>query len=173
MNEISSRSKNPAAAARIAIAPLDDVSTFTSVLNKRSSNIDSLLVDSSELAHKLNMQADRLDNILKNVENFTGNGKNGFMTDLSEAAKSVRTLADSLNHTAPGTLKDYQSLASDARRSISEIERVARSRTLPRAQRAQMIDALSRMRAAELKEIFAVRHPLSTILTPLQVPPHA
>lgn len=28
MNEISSRSKNPVAAARIAIAPLDDVSTF-------------------------------------------------------------------------------------------------------------------------------------------------
>jgi len=28
MNEVSSRTKNPAAAARIAIAPLDDVSTF-------------------------------------------------------------------------------------------------------------------------------------------------
>ncbi|AGK57029.1 hypothetical protein HYPDE_26743 [Hyphomicrobium denitrificans 1NES1] len=54
-----------------------------------------------------------------------------------------------------------------------EIERVARSRALPRAQRAQMIDALSRMRAAELRDIFAARHPLSAILTPLQSPPHA
>lgn len=107
---------------------MDDVSTFTGVLNKRSGNIDTLLVDASELARKLNGQADRLDGILKNVENFTGgNDKTGFMTDMSEAAKSVRALADSLNRSAPGTLKDYQQLASDARRAVSEIERVARN----------------------------------------------
>jgi phospholipid/cholesterol/gamma-HCH transport system substrate-binding protein len=107
---------------------VDDVSTFTAVLNKRSGNIDTLLVDASELAHKLNGQADRLDGILKNVENFTGgNDKSGFMTDLSEAAKSVRALADNLNRTAPGTLKDYQQLAGDARRAVAEIERVARN----------------------------------------------
>lgn len=106
---------------------VDDISTFTGVLSKRSGNIDTLLVDSSELAHKLNAQADRLDGILKNVEEFTGgDGKKGFMTDLSEAAKSVRTLSDSLNRTAPSTLKDYQALAGDARRAVSEIERVAR-----------------------------------------------
>jgi phospholipid/cholesterol/gamma-HCH transport system substrate-binding protein len=98
------------------------------VLNKRSSNIDTMLVDASELARKLNGQADRLDNILKNVENFTGgSGKDGLMTDLSEAAKSVRALADNLNRTAPGTLKDYQQLAGDARRAVAEIERVARN----------------------------------------------
>jgi phospholipid/cholesterol/gamma-HCH transport system substrate-binding protein len=107
---------------------VEDVSTFTNVLNKRSKNIDTMLVDASELAHKLNGQADRLDGILKNVENFTGgNDKSGFMTDLSEAAKSVRSLADSLNNTAPGTLRDYQALASDARRAVGEIERVARN----------------------------------------------
>jgi len=107
---------------------VDDVSTFTNVLSKRSSNIDTLLVDASELARKLNGQADRLDGILKNVESFTGGGdKAGFMTDLSEAAKSVRALADSLSRSAPNTLKDYQSLAADARRAVGEIERVARN----------------------------------------------
>jgi len=107
---------------------VDDVSTFTAVLNKRSANVDTFIVDASELAHKLNGQADRLDGILKNVENFTGgNGKDGFMTDLSEAAKSVRKLADSLNNSAPGTLKDYRQLADDARRAVAEIERVARN----------------------------------------------
>jgi phospholipid/cholesterol/gamma-HCH transport system substrate-binding protein len=107
---------------------MDDVSTFTNVLNNRSKNIDTMIVDASELAHKLNGQADRLDAILKNVENFTGGGgQTGFMTDLSEAAKSVRALADSLNRTAPGTLRDYQTLASDARRAVGEIERVARN----------------------------------------------
>jgi phospholipid/cholesterol/gamma-HCH transport system substrate-binding protein len=107
---------------------VDDVSTFTAVLNKRSGNIDTMLVDASELAHKLNGQADRLDGILKNVEKFTGGtGQNGFMTDLSEAAKSVRALSDNLNRSAPGTLKDYQALAVDARRAVAEIERVARN----------------------------------------------
>ena len=107
---------------------VDDVSTFTSVLSKRSSNIDTLLVDASELARKLNGQADRLDGILKNVESFTGGGdKTGFMTDLAEAAKSVRSLSDNLNRTAPNTLKDYQALAADARRAVGEIERVARN----------------------------------------------
>ncbi len=107
---------------------VDDVSKFTDVLGKRSGNIDTMLVDSSELVHKLNGMADRLDGILKNVEGITGgNGTSGMMSDLSEAARSVRSLADSLNRTAPGTLKDYQALAADARRAVAEIERVAQN----------------------------------------------
>lgn len=58
-------------------------------------------------------------------------------------------------------------------RYACEIDRVSRSRSLPRAQRAFMIDALSRMRSAELRTIIDARHPLSTILTPLREPPHA
>jgi ABC-type transporter Mla subunit MlaD len=65
---------------------VDDVSTFTAVLNKRSNNIDTMLVDASELAHKLNGQADRLDGILKNVENFTGG--NDKMTRAGRWARS-------------------------------------------------------------------------------------
>ncbi len=107
---------------------VDDVSKFTDVLNKRSGNIDNILVDTSDLAHKLNGMADRLDGVLKNVEGITGgNGTSGMMSDLSEAAKSVRALSDSLNRTAPATLKDYQALAADARRAVGEIERVAQN----------------------------------------------
>jgi len=107
---------------------VDDVSKFTDVLNKRSANIDTMLVDASDLAHKLNGMADRLDGVLKNVEAITGgNGTSGMMSDLADAAKSVRSLADNLNRTAPATLKDYQALAADARRAVAEIERVAQN----------------------------------------------
>jgi phospholipid/cholesterol/gamma-HCH transport system substrate-binding protein len=49
------------------------------------------------------------------------------MSDLSAAAKSVRDLADNLAKTAPPTLREYQALAVDARRTVGEIERVVRN----------------------------------------------
>jgi phospholipid/cholesterol/gamma-HCH transport system substrate-binding protein len=49
------------------------------------------------------------------------------MANASEAAKSVRQLADTLGKTVPTTLKEYQGLATDARRMVAEIERVVRN----------------------------------------------
>jgi phospholipid/cholesterol/gamma-HCH transport system substrate-binding protein len=107
---------------------IKDVAKFTGVLSERSDDTSALISNASELAAKLNKMADRFDSVLQAVEGFTGNKDNqGFMANASAAAKSVRELAETLNKTAPPTLREYQGLAVDARRMVAEIERVVRN----------------------------------------------
>lgn len=107
---------------------IKDISKFTNVLSTRADDTDALIQNASELAAKLNKMADRFDSVLKGVEGFTGSKENqGFMADASAAARSVRELADQLAKIAPSTLREYQALAVDARRTVGEIERVVRN----------------------------------------------
>ena len=81
-----------------------------------------------DIAAKLNGMADKFDGVLEAVKGFTGDKDNqGFMANASEAAKSVRQLADTLNKTTPATIQEYKGLAVDARRMVAEIERVVRN----------------------------------------------
>ena len=107
---------------------IKDISKFTGVLSERSGDVDSLLSNAGELAAKLNGMADKFDGVLTAVQGFTGDKENqGFMENASEAAKSVRQLADTLNKTTPATIQEYKGLAVDARRMVAEIERVVRN----------------------------------------------
>jgi phospholipid/cholesterol/gamma-HCH transport system substrate-binding protein len=83
---------------------IKDISKFTGVLSDRSGDVDTLLSNAGQLAAKLNV-----------------------MANASEAAKSVRQLADTLNKTTPATIQEYKGLAVDARRMVAEIERVVRN----------------------------------------------
>ena len=107
---------------------IKDIAKFTSVLSDRSGDVDSLLSNAGQLAAKLNGMADKFDGVLEAVKGFTGDKDNqGFMANASEAAKSVRQLADTLNKTTPATIQEYKGLAVDARRMVAEIERVVRN----------------------------------------------
>lgn len=107
---------------------IKDISQFTSVLSARSADADTLISNAAELAAKLNNMADKFDNVLTAVQGFTGDKENqGFMANASEAARSVRELADSLKKSAPSALREYHALAIDARRTVGEIERVVRN----------------------------------------------
>jgi phospholipid/cholesterol/gamma-HCH transport system substrate-binding protein len=107
---------------------IKDIAKFTGVLSERSGDVDTLLSNAGELAAKLNGMADKFDGVLTAVQGFTGDKENqGFMENASEAAKSVRQLADTLNKTTPATIQEYKGLAVDARRMVAEIERVVRN----------------------------------------------
>jgi phospholipid/cholesterol/gamma-HCH transport system substrate-binding protein len=107
---------------------IKDIAEFTSVLSERSGDVDTLLSNAGQLAQKLNNMADKFDGVLEAVRGFTGDKDNqGFMANASAAAKAVRELAENLNKTTPGTLREYQGLAVDARRMVAEIERVVRN----------------------------------------------
>lgn len=107
---------------------IKDIAKFTGVLSDRSGDVDALLSNAGQLAAKLNGMADKFDGVLTAVQGFTGDKDNqGFMANASEAAKSVRQLADTLNKTTPATIQEYKGLAVDARRMVAEIERVVRN----------------------------------------------
>ncbi|HSI42581.1 MAG TPA: MlaD family protein [Xanthobacteraceae bacterium] len=113
--------------------------TFSQTLANRAGDTDSLLRNASELSGKLNGMAGKLDQILTNVNNLTGSdeGKSMF-GEVAAAAEQVRKLAANLdvrtaelsrniNQFAGPGLRQYEALAADGRRTLSEIERVFRN----------------------------------------------
>lgn len=116
---------------------LDDI---VAGINKDS--VKNIVGNVEELTAKVNKAADNLDSIVNGVEGFFGSasGKEGAgaFTNIKEAAHSLRILADNLNdrvnQIAPGMaqfsgsgLRDYQSLASEARQTLAEFNRVLRN----------------------------------------------
>ncbi len=72
----------------------------------------------------------KVDQILTDISAFTKDlaGKDGrsVAIELTDTAKSVRALAESLERTVPATLHEYSLLAKDARRTVGDISRVVR-----------------------------------------------
>jgi phospholipid/cholesterol/gamma-HCH transport system substrate-binding protein len=73
----------------------------------------------------------KIDQILTDIAVVTKDlaGKDGrsVAVEFADTAKSVRTLAESLERTVPATLQEYSLLAKDARRTVGDISRVVRS----------------------------------------------
>ncbi|MFK8250811.1 MlaD family protein [Ancylobacter terrae] len=113
-----------------------NIETFSQTLANRSGDTDSLIKNASELSAKLNGMANKLDQILDNVNGLTASDEGkGMFAQVGAAAEEVRKLAVNLDartaelsrnlnqFTGPG-LRQYEALAADGRRTLSEIERV-------------------------------------------------
>jgi phospholipid/cholesterol/gamma-HCH transport system substrate-binding protein len=107
-------------------------------LRQNKGNIDHMLKDSAELVAKLNETAGKLDGFMSSVSGFVGSPDvKGPLTEVAEAAHSIRVLADDLNvrtkeiangliHFTGSGLKEYEALAIDGRRTINDVDRVVR-----------------------------------------------
>lgn len=118
---------------------VDSLDQFATVLDQNRKNADTIMKNAAELTAKLNASADKIDGVLASVQGFLGGpGSSGMFSEVAEAAKSMRKLADNLdtrtkeisagikNFTGPG-LKQYEALAADGRRTLDEINRTVRS----------------------------------------------
>ncbi|WP_158554652.1 MlaD family protein [Methylovirgula sp. 4M-Z18] len=120
---------------------LDNVRVVTGNLKDNKDNIDQILKNASDLSAKLNATATKLDQLIASAQDVIGgNGEagKGIVDDVRAAAQSFRKLADNLdqrtkeitasvNHIAGPTAHEYEALASDARRSLGELNRVIQS----------------------------------------------
>jgi phospholipid/cholesterol/gamma-HCH transport system substrate-binding protein len=121
---------------------VDNVDKFTETLGRRSGDVDKAIVEARALAEKLNRSADRVDNVLKAAEGFLGGaaGEEGQSTfqEIREAAQSIRELADNLNARSAGVLagfgrfadsglREYEALAVEGRKTLTDISRAFRS----------------------------------------------
>jgi phospholipid/cholesterol/gamma-HCH transport system substrate-binding protein len=121
---------------------VDNVDTFTQTLSRRSPDIDKAITEARSITEKLNKSADRIDGVLAGAEKFLGSaageeGKGAF-DQIREAANSVRVLADNLNKRTEGILngvgrftdsglREYEALAVEGRRTLTDISRAVRS----------------------------------------------
>ena len=101
--------------------------------------VKSIVKDFAGLSSKLNGAADKVDTVLTNLNGFlaTGDSK-GVFSEVADAAKSIRKLADNLdvrtkeitlniNRFASSGLRQYEALAVDGRKTLDEINRTVRS----------------------------------------------
>ncbi|MEP9395984.1 MlaD family protein [Mesorhizobium sp. KR2-14] len=125
---------NIEAASRDAKSAASDVAKVTEKFRGRSGDIDRMIGDATELAHRLNAASVRVDGILAKVDKLLGSGQTeGMMAEARDTLKAFRQVADTLNarlgtilsglqqFTGPG-LRDVESFVRDGRRSINRIE---------------------------------------------------
>jgi len=102
-------------------------------------SVKSIVKDMAAVSTKLNAAADKVDPLLTNLNGFlaTGDSKGAF-GEITEAAKSIRKLADNLdgrtkeltaniNRFASSGLRQYEALAVDGRKTLEEINQAVRS----------------------------------------------
>ncbi len=105
---------------------------FIETLDRNSGNIDAIMKDTRELTARLNNAASKIDGLMGS------SGAPGIIDEVSDAAKSMRKLADNLDvrtkeiatgikqFTGPG-LRQYEALATEGRRTLDEINRAVKS----------------------------------------------
>src|SRR5271165_1303768 len=118
---------------------VDAASDVAQTVRQNRGNIDLTLKNFAELAAKLNDSADKIDGLIASAQSFLGApGTKGALDQVSEAAQSVRKLADDvdvrvkeisvgLNRFSNSGLREYEALAIEGRRTVDDIDRAVRS----------------------------------------------
>jgi phospholipid/cholesterol/gamma-HCH transport system substrate-binding protein len=115
---------------------------FSTVLGKNAANVDRAIQEITGVANTVARAASRLDNVMAGAESFFGGGQDGatagLISELTEAAKSIRTLAGNLDQrtrelsaglqrfTGPG-LRDIEALAAESRKAVNDLGRAVRA----------------------------------------------
>ena len=118
---------------------VDAANDVAQTVRQNRGNIDLTLKNFSELSAKLNDSADKIDGLIASAQSFLGSpGTKGALDQISEAAQSVRKLADDvdarvkeisvgLNRFSNSGLREYEALAIEGRRTVDDIDRAVRS----------------------------------------------
>ncbi|MDI4664156.1 MlaD family protein [Xanthobacter autotrophicus] len=114
-----------------------NIDTFSKAVASKSEDVASLIEQSNALVKQLNGVAEKVERVVVNLQKATED-KDGLLMQATDAASSVRKLADNLDQrtalltdqisrfTGPG-LKQYEALATDGRRTLNEIDRVLKN----------------------------------------------
>ncbi|WP_439497324.1 MlaD family protein [Bosea sp. (in: a-proteobacteria)] len=118
---------------------VDNVDKFTAALGGSSGDVGKAVKDIASITEKLNKAADQVEGVLKAAQSFLNSEDGqGALVEVGNAAKSIRVLADNLDKrtaeittginrfTGPG-LRDIEALATDGRRTLTDLNRTLRS----------------------------------------------
>jgi phospholipid/cholesterol/gamma-HCH transport system substrate-binding protein len=118
---------------------VNSVSDVAATVRDNRGNVDQTLKNFAEMSAKLNGSADKVDGLLKSAQGFLGApGTKGALTQLGDAAQSVRKLADDLdvrvkeisvglNRFSNSGLRQYEALAIQGQHVLEDIDQTVRS----------------------------------------------
>lgn len=116
---------------------VSNATAFSDALASKSEDVASLLARANQIAGQLQDLATKADSVMADIKKASGD-PDGVVNQAAEAAASVRKLADNLDSrtaelaaqlkqfTGPG-LRNFEALAVDGRRTLSELDRTLRN----------------------------------------------
>lgn len=113
---------------------LNNVESFTAMLNARSGDIDQVILDARELTADLRRVSAKMEATVDKVSAYVSDD-GGFLAEAQEAAKSFRQLADKLDRSigdsadglarfAKDGLQEFELFMRDGRRAARTLDRV-------------------------------------------------
>jgi len=118
---------------------VDSISDVATTVRENRGNIDQTIKNATEMMAKLNESADKVDGLMTSLQGFVGApGTKGALTQLGDAAQSVKKLADDLdvrvkeisvglNRFSNSGLRQYEALAIQGQRVLEDIDQTVRS----------------------------------------------
>ncbi len=115
---------------------MDGAAAVGQTLKDNSGNLDRTLKDAADIAAKLDKSADKIDGLMTSAQSFLGApGTKGAMSQIGDAARSIRELADQMNQRvrqmstglvkfSGSGLREYEGMAVDARKTLNDLDRV-------------------------------------------------
>jgi phospholipid/cholesterol/gamma-HCH transport system substrate-binding protein len=107
-------------------ASVTNIQTVTGALADSSGHLREL-IDSVDPA-KVHVIVDNADQAMAKINALLGKGEGKTMVaDISEAARSIKKLAENLSNFTKTGLRQYEGLAVDGRRTLQDVDRAVRS----------------------------------------------
>ena len=118
---------------------VNSISDVATTVRQNRGNIDQTIKNATEMMAKLNESADKIDGLITSAQSFIGSpGTKGALTQLGDAAQSVKKLADDLdvrvkeisvglNRFSNSGLRQYEALAVQGQRVLEDIDQTVRS----------------------------------------------
>ncbi len=118
---------------------VNSVNDVAATVRDNRVNVDHTLKNFAEMSAKLNGSADKVDGLLTSAQGFLGApGTKGALTQLGDAAQSVKKLAEDLdvrvkeisvglNRFSNSGLRQYEALAIQGQRVLEDIDQTVRS----------------------------------------------
>ena len=115
---------------------MDGAAAVGQTLKDNNGNLDRTLKDAADIAAKLDKSADKIDGLMTSAQSFLGApGTKGAMSQIGDAARSIRELADQMNlrvrqmstglvKFSGSGLREYEGMAVDARKTLNDLDRV-------------------------------------------------
>ncbi len=134
--EIAEIVDNVSAASLTARQGIDDLAQVAATINSHNEDINNIIANAKQLTARLNEASLMVQTTLKKIDGFIGGAgdTSGLVAEAKKTLKTFQEVADKINaHIGPiasnlqrfsgSGLRDFDALVSEARRSITRIER--------------------------------------------------
>ncbi len=114
---------------------LNNIERFSAALGDSSDDIDQIVADARSVSARFASLGERAESLLTKLDGMAGQGTGGILEDATETLAAIRAAADNFNAQisivgggvadfSDRGLRDFQSLISEGKRTISRLDRV-------------------------------------------------